>query len=122
MSETPRYDRALFFPFMAGFYDGASRLAYPLIRLFTGLILMPHGAQKLFGWFGGSGLVATGEGFAKGLGGSSPACSLPSWSAGRSSSAAFASPSACSPASPPPAPSSSWRWPSSRSISATASS
>ena len=68
MSETPRYDRALFFPFMAGFYDGASRLAYPLIRLFTGLILMPHGAQKLFGWFGGSGLVATGEGFAKGLG------------------------------------------------------
>ncbi len=68
MSETPHYDPALFFPFMAGFYDRASRLSYPLIRFFTGLILMPHGAQKLFGWFGGRGLVATGEGFAKGLG------------------------------------------------------
>lgn len=38
---------------MAGFYHRASRLTYPLIRFFTGLILMPHDAQKLFGWFGG---------------------------------------------------------------------
>ena len=27
------------------------------VRLATGLILMPHGAQKLFGWFGGYGGV-----------------------------------------------------------------
>jgi len=27
--------------------------------------LIPHGAQKLFGWFGGSGLEATTAGFAK---------------------------------------------------------
>lgn len=26
---------------------------YPLIRLTAGLLLAPHGAQKLFGWFGG---------------------------------------------------------------------
>ncbi len=68
MTETPHSEPGLFFPFMAGFHDRASGFAYPLIRFFTGLILMPHGARKLFGWFGGSGPVATGEGFAKGLG------------------------------------------------------
>ncbi len=68
MSETQQSRPDLFFPFMAGFYDRASGLAYPLIRLFTGLILMPHGSQKLFGWFGGRGLEATAKGFAEGLG------------------------------------------------------
>ena len=32
--------------------------------LTTGLILMPHGAQKLFGWFGGYGVEGTGQYFA----------------------------------------------------------
>ena len=41
---------------------------YPLIRAITGLILMPHGAQKLFGWFGGYGLEGTGQYFAGTLG------------------------------------------------------
>jgi putative oxidoreductase len=68
MSETAQSRPGLFFPFMASFYDRASGLAYPLIRLFTGLILMPHGAQKLFGWFGGGGLEATAQGFAERLG------------------------------------------------------
>ena len=68
MSETAPSKPNLFFPFMAGFYDRASGLAYPLIRLFTGLFLMPHGAQKLFGWFGGRGLEATAQGFAERLG------------------------------------------------------
>lgn len=31
-----------------------------LIRLVVGLTLMGHGAQKLFGWFGGYGLKGTG--------------------------------------------------------------
>ncbi len=60
MTETPHSEPGLFFPFMAGFHDRASGFAYPLIRFFTGLILMPHGARKLFGWFGGRGLAATG--------------------------------------------------------------
>ncbi len=60
MTETPHSEPGLFFPLMAGFYDRASGFAYPLIRFFTGLILMPRGAQKLFGWFGGRGLAATG--------------------------------------------------------------
>ncbi len=55
-------------PALAPLYGGLSGLSYPMIRFFTGLILMPHGAQKLFGWFGGNGLQATAEGFATHLG------------------------------------------------------
>ncbi|GAA1907328.1 DoxX family protein [Streptantibioticus ferralitis] len=35
-----------------------------LIRLAVGLLMAGHGAQKLFGLFGGHGLSATGRGFA----------------------------------------------------------
>lgn len=34
-----------------------------LLRLAVGLTLAAHGAQKLFGWFGGPGLDATGQFF-----------------------------------------------------------
>ena len=34
-----------------------------LLRLTAGLTLAAHGAQKLFGWFGGPGLDATGQFF-----------------------------------------------------------
>lgn len=42
-----------------------------ILRLIVGLVLAAHGAQKLFGWFGGYGLTGTGEfmvqlGFPKG--------------------------------------------------------
>jgi putative oxidoreductase len=43
-------------------------LAEPMIRAATGLFLLPHGAQKLFGWFGGYGLDATGQFFSAKLG------------------------------------------------------
>lgn len=42
--------------------------AEPLVRATIGLFLVPHGAQKLFGWFGGYGLEATGQFFATKLG------------------------------------------------------
>jgi DoxX len=42
--------------------------AEPMVRIAAGLILVPHGAQKLFGWFGGYGLEATGQFFAAKLG------------------------------------------------------
>lgn len=48
--------------------DRLSPLAFPLVRVATGLLLMPHGAQKLFGWFGGYGLTATGQYFEGTLG------------------------------------------------------
>jgi putative oxidoreductase len=35
-----------------------------LLRLTVGLTLAAHGAQKLFGWFGGPGLDVVGQGFA----------------------------------------------------------
>jgi putative oxidoreductase len=34
-----------------------------LLRLAVGTTLSAHGAQKLFGWFGGPGLEGTGRGF-----------------------------------------------------------
>lgn len=39
-----------------------------LLRVAAGAFLIPHGAQKLFGWFGGYGLEATGQFFAEQLG------------------------------------------------------
>jgi putative oxidoreductase len=33
-------------------------LASPLLRLFLAVVFFPHGAQKLFGWFGGPGFAA----------------------------------------------------------------
>jgi putative oxidoreductase len=32
-----------------------------LLRVVTGLTFMAHGSQKLFGWFGGYGLVGVGQ-------------------------------------------------------------
>ncbi|MFD1668805.1 DoxX family membrane protein, partial [Streptomyces calvus] len=32
-----------------------------LLRLGTGGVLAAHGAQKLFGWFGGGGIEGTGQ-------------------------------------------------------------
>jgi putative oxidoreductase len=55
-------------PALAPVHRGLVGLSYPMIRIVTGLFLMPHGAQKLFGWFGGGGLQATADGFASGLG------------------------------------------------------
>lgn len=45
-----------------------SPFAEPLVRITVGLMLVPHGAQKLFGWFGGYGIEATGQFFAGKLG------------------------------------------------------
>jgi putative oxidoreductase len=40
-------------------------LGFLIARLVIGLLIAAHGTQKLFGWFGGHGLQATGEFFGK---------------------------------------------------------
>lgn len=55
-------------PALAPLYKAISPLADTLVRAAAGLFLVPHGAQKLFGWFGGYGLEATGQFFATKLG------------------------------------------------------
>jgi hypothetical protein len=42
-------------PAFKGIYAAFDPIALPLLRLTAGVILMPHGCQKLFGWFGGAG-------------------------------------------------------------------
>jgi len=42
-------------------------IALLVVRLIVGLAIAAHGAQKLFGWFGGYGLAGTG-GFFEGIG------------------------------------------------------
>ena len=39
-----------------------------IIRVMLGIAIFPHGAQKLFGWFGGRGFEATMAGFTEGRG------------------------------------------------------
>jgi len=53
---------------LAAGFDRLGELSYPLVRLATGLLLVPHGAQKLFGLFGGYGIAATGAYFDTKLG------------------------------------------------------
>jgi putative oxidoreductase len=55
-------------PAFAPLTEALSPLAEPALRVATGLFLVPHGAQKLFGWFGGYGIDATGQFFAQKLG------------------------------------------------------
>ena len=55
-------------PGVAAFERALSPFAEPLVRVAAGLMLLPHGAQKLFGWFGGYGVDATGQFFAAKLG------------------------------------------------------
>lgn len=40
-------------------------LGFLIARVLVGLLIAAHGAQKLFGWFGGHGLQATGDFFSQ---------------------------------------------------------
>jgi putative oxidoreductase len=68
LSHEPVSRQAPAIPALAPITNALSPLAEPLIRITAGLLLVPHGAQKLFGWFGGYGLEATGQFFADKLG------------------------------------------------------
>lgn len=57
--EHPRFRTRRVLPPLGTVYDSLSPLAVPMIRVTAGLLLLPHGCQKLFGWFGGKGLQGT---------------------------------------------------------------
>lgn len=46
----------------------SSTFAFFPLRVALALVMMGHGAQKLFGWFGGNGLEKTAQFFESGLG------------------------------------------------------
>jgi putative oxidoreductase len=56
-------DTALVIPALKPVYAGLSSLSEVLLRVTAGAFLIPHGAQKLFGAFGGYGLEATADAF-----------------------------------------------------------
>jgi putative oxidoreductase len=47
----------LYVPALARLYESTWPLVEAILRVATGLLLLPHGAQKLFGMFGGGGLA-----------------------------------------------------------------
>ncbi len=61
-------DTTLVVPALKPVYDSLSGLSEALLRVTAGAFLIPHGAQKLFGAFGGYGLEATGQFFQTQLG------------------------------------------------------
>ena len=44
-------------PGLSGFYTNFDAWAHVLLRVALGLVLLPHGLQKLFGMFGGPGMA-----------------------------------------------------------------
>lgn len=55
-------------PALKPLYAALGDVADAALRVAAGAFLIPHGAQKLFGWFGGYGLEATGQFFETQLG------------------------------------------------------
>jgi putative oxidoreductase len=49
-------------------FTTSETFAFLPIRFGVGVVMFAHGAQKLFGWFGGYGLQGTGQFFAENLG------------------------------------------------------
>jgi putative oxidoreductase len=58
-------DKRLFIPALGGIYAACESYALPMLRAVLGLILIPHGCQKLFGMFGGMGYEKFSELFDK---------------------------------------------------------
>jgi putative oxidoreductase len=48
----------LYIPALSGLYSAVHEYAEPILRIALGVVLIPHGCQKLFGMFGGMGLTA----------------------------------------------------------------
>src|SRR2546428_12605853 len=51
------------FPALGALYERCQRFAYPILRVTFGVWFIPHGCQKLFGWWGGN-IAGTAKGMA----------------------------------------------------------
>jgi putative oxidoreductase len=58
--DRPRY----VLPALGGIYAALENYTWPLVRAATGFFFLPHGMQKLFGFWGGD-IARVAEGFAK---------------------------------------------------------
>jgi len=58
--DQPRY----VIPALGSIYTALETYSWPLVRAATGFFFLPHGLQKLFGFWGGD-IARTAEGFAK---------------------------------------------------------
>jgi putative oxidoreductase len=58
--DRPRY----VVPALGTVYSAIEVYSWPLVRVATGFFFLPHGIQKLFGFWGGD-IARTAEGFAK---------------------------------------------------------
>ncbi len=47
----------LYVPALGSYYAKLDPFMLPMLRIVLGLILIPHGCQKAFGWFGGAGFA-----------------------------------------------------------------
>lgn len=65
MSDSEGRSTTYFIPALGKLYAALDPFMMPLLRVVTGLFLVPHGAQKLFGWFGGGGIEGTAQFFSK---------------------------------------------------------
>lgn len=61
---TDKPNQTLYIPVLQGLYVRATPVFEAILRLVAGGFLMPHGAQKLFGLFGGHGIAGTAGFFA----------------------------------------------------------
>src|SRR2546426_10598070 len=52
--QTPPQASRYVFPALGALYERCQRFAYPILRVAFGLWFIPHGCQKLFGWWGGN--------------------------------------------------------------------
>lgn len=55
----------LFIPALRGFYDCVTPYTHTILRVAMGLLFVPHGAQKLFQWFGGRPIEAYVKSFSR---------------------------------------------------------
>jgi uncharacterized membrane protein YphA (DoxX/SURF4 family) len=67
-SEDRKEDTEMIGEFVYGLVQTDGDILPTVLRVALGIVIFPHGAQKLLGWFGGDGYRATMDYYTKGMG------------------------------------------------------